>query len=110
MDKNVESFEVIEFFSDNKITVDKNLDIDTDENGIITNVDFKNNCLAEYMPYGINYMMNIEFIEKIYGKPDKIINRTYFYYDLQLGIQFNGQNIQDIGVMSLTKIQEILNR
>jgi hypothetical protein len=103
MDKNVNSLEVKEFFIKNKISsFDKYIDIDTDENEIITNIDFGEACPAEYMPFGSNSIMNIELVRKIYGKPDKIIDRTYIYNELQLAIQFqrDGQKIQDLGVFS----------
>jgi hypothetical protein len=103
LDKNVNSLEVKEFFVKNKISVFKKyLDIDTDENEIITNIDFGEACPAEYMPFGSNSIMNVELVRKIYGKPDKIIDQTYIYNELQLAIQFqrDGQKIQDLGVFS----------
>ncbi len=109
MDKNVNSSEVKEFFIKNKISRHKKyLDID-DKNGIITNIDFKDACPPEYMPFGTNFIMNRELVFKIYGKPDKKINRTYLYYDLQLGIQFNSKDetIQDIGVYSIGLIKKL---
>jgi hypothetical protein len=109
MDKNVNSIEVKEFFVKNKISAFKQyLDIDTDENQIITNIDFKEACPAEYMPFGANSIMNRELVEKIYGKPDRIIDRTYIYHDMQFGIQFNqdGESIQDLGVFSIIEYKK----
>ena len=109
MDKNVNSSEVKEFFIKNKISIHY-LDIDDKNgNGIITNIDFKDDCPPEYMPFGTNFIMNRELVIEIYGKPDKVINRTYLYYDLQLGIQFNNKDetIQDIGVYSIGLIKKL---
>lgn len=108
MDKELNSLQVKQFFIDNKITEnDLFVEIETNSNGIISHVDFGDACPAEYMPYNINSIMNKSIVEKTFGKPDKIKNRTYYYNELQLGIQFNssGQRIQDISVYSMNFIK-----